>query len=199
MVHEVRFDVPGVRLAAGDTTGGDVAGEGVGLRWPPVGKPGLIAAEMPEHAGDGGDTDAAQLVHKPWGEIQLTVLRQMSCHSSQDGLEALGAREVEGLGDQPDDNLHFPAVGAPTLAAPRLTGQVAMQAPDQGLTGQVGDLFGLREQCGALRAAGLQVAGLDQAQVLEALSQGHSLHVGHGFLSVTLSFEGTVHRRCHSR
>jgi hypothetical protein len=53
MVDEVRFDVPGVRLAAGDTTGRDVAGERVGLRRPPAGKTGLIAAEMPEHAGDG--------------------------------------------------------------------------------------------------------------------------------------------------
>ena len=59
MVNQVRFDVPGLRWAAGDPTGGDMAEEGVGLRWPPLGKAGLIATEMPQHARDGGDADAA--------------------------------------------------------------------------------------------------------------------------------------------
>lgn len=66
-----------------------------------AGQPVRVAAEISEHTGDRGDTDAIQGVHELWAEVQLIVLRQVSCHGRQGRLQALGAREVEVLSDQP--------------------------------------------------------------------------------------------------
>lgn len=74
-------------------------------------------------------------------ELSLAVLRQMNGHRSQDGLQALGAGEVDGFSDPPDNRLDLPAAGTPARPATRPTGQVAARAADQGVAGQVGELF----------------------------------------------------------
>jgi len=194
VMNQIDFEVARIRQVAGQASGGDLASEGIGRRRPGASQSGQVpvAAHPLDHAPDRRDTDPPEAVQQVRGQDDLAVAGQGLGHADQGRLQAFGAGEIQAAGDQAHGALHLRPIAPPPLPGTGLALQLAVQPPDQALPMPMGDPFGFVQHRTALSASGPQVGRLDQAEILQALRQGHFVGIGHGSLSVAISFEGTV-------
>jgi hypothetical protein len=95
------------------------------------------------------------------------------------GLQALGADIIHTFGDDAQGMVDLAAVGGPSLPAPGAAAQALTDQPGKALAVEVGDLHHLVQHLAPLCSAGLQVVGLEEAQVLAAFRDGHLVIGGH--------------------